>query len=131
MRGGLVMDIDGLWTVQFTSLREQYAGLTVEEEVYRGGVLVILNGHVLGGGISYYFVGESTLHGTIVEIDLRAIRYNDYVVGFFDAGAQVHMHARGTLQGDTMVLEAFMPGLANASIQIKATRREYADWTKV
>ena len=125
------MEIDGLWTVRFTSVREQHAGLTVEEEVQRGGVIVIVNGRVLGGGISYYFTGGCTVAGDQVELDLRAIRFNDLVAGFFGAGAQVHLRARGKRQGDTMQLEAFVPGLENASIQLVATRREGADWTKV
>lgn len=125
------MDIDGLWTVQFTAVREQYAGLSVEEEIARGGVFVIANGCVLGGGVSYYFSGTARTDGGRIEIDLRATRYNDYVVGFFDAGAQVQMKARGMSSGESMVLEAFMPGLTNASIQIAATRRRTRDWTKV
>lgn len=125
------MSIDGLWTVQFTSVRERWAGLTVEEAIARSAVLVIEQGQVVGGGISYYFVGTGTVDGSKVEIDLRAVRYNDYVDGFFDAGAQVQMRARGTVRGDSMRLEAFMPGLANASIQLTATRRVGPGWTKV
>lgn len=125
------MDIDGLWTVMFTATREQHAGLTVEEEVQRSGILVIVNGRILGGGISYYFSGGGTVDGEIVELDLRAIRFNDLVPGFFGTGVQVHIKARGTLRGETMQLEAFVPGHANASIQLTAQRRERPDWTKV
>ena len=125
------MEIDGLWTVQFTSLRERHGGLPVEEEVARGGVFVITDGRVLGGGISYYFVGTACADGATIELQLHATRYNDFVTGLFDAGAQVQISAHGELRDDRMVLDAFVPGLANASIHIEATRRERGHWTKV
>ena len=38
------MELDGLWTISFKAVREQHAGLTLEEEVQRGGILVIAGG---------------------------------------------------------------------------------------
>ena len=70
------MNFQGLWTVSFSAAEEAHKGITVREDIERGGVFVLLDGRVYGGGVSYYFTGTYTGKGPALEMQVTAARYN-------------------------------------------------------
>lgn len=117
------MSADGLWTINFATAEESHKGLTVSEEINRGGILVISGGHVYGGGISFYYVGSCTEKQGELELDLQATRYNELVESAWGKYARIHLVARGKVQGDMLNLDVSVTENPGFKLKLTAQRR--------
>jgi hypothetical protein len=117
------MNIEGLWTVQFAKSEEEFGGLQVEEEVNRGGIFVLTDNRLYGGGISYYFVGTYKVAETGIEIIVNATKYNDIVPGPFGPVTEIRLIFRGVIDGDSMTLHGHVEDEPGKKLVIKAERK--------
>jgi len=117
------MSVEGLWTVQFAKSEEEFGGLKVEEQMNRGGILVLSGSHLLGGGLSYYFVGTYSVTGSNIEITLDAIKYNDIVAGPFGPLNKARLIFKGVISGNSMTLKGHVEEKPNNRLVIRAEHR--------
>lgn len=118
------MSAEGLWTIQFAQAEEDHGGIQVNEEVNRGGVLVLTNNRIYGGGVSFYFVGtyeESSDAG--ISLTINATRYNDIVAAVFGTETEARLIFNGRVDGDEMTLNGNLEDEANKKMIIKAERK--------
>ena len=117
------MSVEGLWTIQFAKSEEDYSGLQVEEQLDRGGTFVLSGNRLLGGGLSFYFVGTYNTSGSDIEITINATRYNDLVTGQFGALNEARMLFEGTIDGNSMTLQGHVEDKPDNKLFIKAEHR--------
>ena len=117
------MSVEGLWTVQFAKSEEKYGGLQVEEQMDRGGVFVLTGNQLLGGGLSYYFIGTYRVTGSNIEGIINATRYNDIVSGPFGPVKEVRLIFKGIIAGNSMTLNGHVEDKPNSRLVIKAEHR--------
>jgi hypothetical protein len=118
------MALEGLWTVSFSTAEEEHANLVVSEEINRGGVIVFTGGKVYGGGISYYFLGNYTESGDVIQVGVKAIRYNELVSGMFGDVAELQMSFSGSASGDVLKLKGHLVDDPGRRLSIIAQRRQ-------
>lgn len=118
-----IMAAEGLWTIQFSETEEFYENLQVGEEINRGGIIVLTNSKVFGGGISYYFTGSYETGDTTLSMKITAMRYNDLVSGIFGNEATSGITFSGTVNGDVMKLHGYLDDDKNKMIFIEAHKR--------
>lgn len=117
------MKIDGLWTIQFAKSEEEHAGLQVEEQLNRGGIFVLSGNRLLGGGISYYFVGTYKVTGSNIEMTVNTTRYNDIVSGPFGPADEARLIFKGVIDGNSMTLHGHIEDKPSSKLIIKAEHR--------
>lgn len=117
------MNIEGLWTVQFASSEEEHPSMQVEEQLNRGGIFVLSDNRLLGGGLSYYFVGTYKLNGSKVEMTVNTTKYNDIVSGPFGPANETRLIFKGIVDGNTMTLHGHVEDNPVAKLIIKAVHR--------
>ncbi len=115
------MALEGLWTIQFAKSEEEFGGLQVEEQLNRGGIFVLSGNRLLGGGLSYYFVGTYRVNGTNIEITLNATQYNDIVRSPF--GPEGRLIFKGVIEGESMTLHGHVEDNPDSRLVIKAEHR--------
>ena len=117
------MNIEGLWTVQFAKSEEEHAGLQVEEQLNRGGIFVLSGNRLLGGGLSYYFVGTYKVTGSNMELTVNASKYNDIVPGPFGTVNEARLIFKGVIDDNTMTLHGHVEDKPDNKLVIKAEHR--------
>ena len=117
------MSLEGLWTVQFAKSEEEHAGLQIEEQLNRGGIFVLNGNQLLGGGLSYYFVGTYKVTGTNIEITLNASKYNDIVAGPFGPVNEVRLIFEGVINGNSMTLHGHVEDDPDKKLVIQAEQK--------
>ncbi|MBM2830884.1 MAG: hypothetical protein HW411_1674 [Gammaproteobacteria bacterium] len=117
------MAAEGLWTVQFSMSEEVQGGLQVEEEINRGGVLVLTGNRLYGGGISFYFIGTYKETSSGITITVNATRYNDIVTGHFGKLNEGRFIFNGTVAGKTMKLQGHVEDNPDKKMYITAEQR--------
>ncbi|OGT82522.1 MAG: hypothetical protein A3H91_03550 [Gammaproteobacteria bacterium RIFCSPLOWO2_02_FULL_61_13] len=117
------MVADGLWTIVFSAATEEHGGTSVSEEINRGGVFVISNGRVHGGGISFYFSGKCSEDAEGVHLNIRCVRYNDLVASPFGGENNVNLEFHGHVTGESMSLDGHVENRPQAQLKIYAQRR--------
>lgn len=117
------MNIEGLWTVQFARSEEELAGIRVEEELNRGGVFVLSGNRLLGGGISFYFVGTYKITGSNIEMTVNATRYNDIVKSPFGPFNETRSLFKGMVDDKKMTLHGHVEDNPQNKLVIKAEYR--------
>jgi hypothetical protein len=113
----------GLWTIQFSETEEFYDNLQVGEVINRGGTLVLSDGKVFGGGISYYFTGSYEPGNATITMSLTASRYNDLAPGIFGDDTAGQFSLTGTINDDKMKLHGFLESDKNKMLFIEAKKR--------
>jgi len=117
------MSAEGLWTVQFAQAEEDHGGIQVGENVNRGGVLVLTNNRIYGGGVSFYFVGTYEESDAGISLTINATRYNDIAAAVFGTTNEIRLIFTGRIDGDEMTLSGHLEDEANKKMIIKAERR--------
>ena len=117
------MSAEGLWTIQFAQAEEDHGGIQVSEEVNRGGVLVLANNKIYGGGVSFYFVGTYEESDAGISLTINATRYNDIVAGAFGTSNEARLIFNGRIDGDEMMLDGNLEDEPDKRMIIKAERR--------
>jgi hypothetical protein len=117
------MSEEGLWTVQFSKSEAETGGVRVEEQLHRGGIFVLYNHRLLGGGLSYYFVGTYKVAGSELEITVNATKYNDIVGGIFGPLEEGRVIFKGKIDGDSMTLHGSVEDDPKNKLVINAVRR--------
>ena len=117
------MATEGLWTVQFSRSEEEHGGLQLEEQINRGGILVLTRNCVYGGGISYFFVGTYKENASGITITVNATKYNDIVTGPFGEMDEVRFIFNGTIDGNVMKLHGHVEDHPNKKMFITAEQR--------
>lgn len=117
------MKTEGLWTVQFAQSEEEHADMQVEEQLNRGGIFVLSGNRMLGGGLSYYFVGTYKVDGSKIEMTVNATKYNDIVPGPFGPVNEARLIFRGTIEDNTMTLHGHVEDKPGNKLVIKAQYR--------
>jgi hypothetical protein len=117
------MTAEGLWTIQFAEAEEDFGGMQLNEEINRGGTLVLQNERVYGGGISYYFVGTYDLSDSGISLIINCTKYNDIVSGVFGPVDEVRILLNGIIDGETMTLHGHIEDEQNKKLKIKAERK--------
>lgn len=116
-------EFDGLWTISFSTAEESYAGVVVREDIERGGVFVLIDGRVYGGGVSYFFVGKYSKIGPAIEMQVTAIRYNEIVTGIFGNESEIQLVFSGSVAAETMVLHGHVLDNPGKRLDLMAVRR--------
>ena len=122
------MKADGLWAVLLSETEEFYENMQVGEQINRGGTLVLINGKVYGGGISYYFVGTYESGDATISMTLQAQKYNDLVPGIFGVVDKVRFILSGTIDENYMQLHGNLEDDKDKMIFIKAQRQVDIDF---
>ena len=117
------MKADGLWAVLLSETEEFYENIQVGEQINRGGTLVLINGKVYGGGISYYFVGTYESGDATISMTLQAQKYNDLVPGIFGVADEARLIFSGTIDENYMKLHGHLEDDKDKMIFIKAQRQ--------
>ena len=117
------MKADGLWTVLVSDSEEFHENMQVGEQINRGGTLVLINGKVYGGGISYYFVGTYETGESTISMTLQAEKYNDLVPGVFGIADEARLILSGTIDENYMELHGHLEDETNKMIFIGAKRQ--------
>jgi len=117
------MSVDGLWTIEFSKSEEEFSGLKVEEQMNRGGIIVLSGNRLLGGGLSYYFIGSYSVTGSNIDISLDAIKYNDIVSGPFGDTNKARVIFKGNITGNSMTLRGHLEDKPNSKLLIRAEHR--------
>ena len=117
------MSAEGLWTVQFSKSESEHGGIQVEEQLNRGGVFVLYNNRLLGGGLSFYLVGTYKEAGPELEITINATRYNDIVPGIFGPLKEGRVIFKGVIDGNSMTLEGKVEDSPDNKLFIKAEKK--------
>ena len=117
------MSAEGLWTIQFAQSEEDHGGIQVSEDVNRGGVLILTNNRIYGGGVSFYFVGTYEESDAGISLTINATRYNDIVAGAFGTANEARLIFNGRIDGDEMTLSGHLEDEANKKMIIKSERR--------
>ena len=118
-----MIDLQGLWTISFSAAEESHAGVVVREDIERGGVFVLLDGRVYGGGISYFFVGKYSKKGPAIEMQVTAVRYNEIMTGIFGNDAEIKLVFTGSVAAETMVLHGHLLDSPGKRLDLMAVRR--------
>ena len=117
------MKADGLWAVLLADTEEFYENMQVAEQINRGGTLVLINGKVYGGGISYYFVGTYEASDSTISMTISAQRYNDLVPGPFGVADEARLIFSGTIDENFMKLHGHLEDDKDKMIFINAQRQ--------
>ncbi len=117
------MKPDGLWTVLIFDTEEFYENMQVGEQINRGGTLVLIDGKVYGGGISYYFVGTYESGDSTISMTLQAEKYNDLVPGIFGIADEARLIFSGTIDENYMKLHGHLEDYVDKVIFIEAKRQ--------
>jgi hypothetical protein len=117
------MNIEGLWTVQFSKTEEFYENLQIGENINRGGTIILTNNKVLGGGISYYFTGSFESGNSTISMNITATRYNDLVSGVFGDDTTGSMTLTGIVNDNVMKLHGCLENDESKMIFIEAHKR--------
>jgi hypothetical protein len=117
------MSPDGLWTVNFAGSQQQTANEVVSERINRGGILVLTDGHIYGGSISYYFVGTYKTQDRNISLAITAARYNDLAPGPFGNLPEARLIFSGKVLDNAMSLEGHLEGDTSKRLIITAQRR--------
>jgi hypothetical protein len=120
---GMTMSAEGLWTIQFAQSEEDHGGIQVSEEVNRGGVLVLTNNKIYGGGVSFYFVGTYEESDAGISLTINATRYNDIVAAVFGTATEARLIFNGRIDGNEMTLNGNLEDEPDKRMIIKAERR--------
>jgi len=117
------MSAEGLWTIQFAQAEEDHGGIQVSEDVNRGGILVLANNKIYGGGVSFYYVGTYEESDASISLTINATRYNDIVAGVFGTLNEARLIFNGRIDGNEMTLSGNLEDEANKKMIVKAERR--------
>ena len=117
------MKADGLWTVLVSDSEEFYENMQVSEQINRGGTLVLINGKVYGGGISYYFVGTYESGDSTISMTLQAEKYNDLVPSVFGIADEARFVLLGAFDDNCMKLHGHLEDDKDKMIFIEAQRQ--------
>ena len=117
------MKADGLWTVLVSDTEEFYENMQIGEQINRGGTLILINGKVYGGSISYYFVGTYESGDSTISMTLQAEKYNDLVPGVFGIADEAKFVLLGTIDENYMKLHGRLEDDKDKMIFIKAQRQ--------
>ncbi len=117
------MKADGLWAILLSETEEFHENMQVSERVNRGGILVLINGKVYGGGISYYFVGTYESGNSTISMTIQANQYNDLLPGIFGIGDTAKFILSGTIDENYMKLHGHLEDDKDKMIFIKAQRQ--------
>lgn len=117
------MKVDGLWTVLMSDTEEFYENMQVSEQINRGGTLVLIDGKVYGGGISYYFIGTYESGDSTISMTLQAEKYNDLVPGIFGIADEARLIFSGTIDENYMKLHGHLEDYVDKVIFIEAKRQ--------
>jgi len=117
------MSVEGLWTIQFSETEEFYGNIQVGEEINRGGVFVLTNNKIYGGGISFYHTGTYDTTGATINMKIISRRYNDLVSGAFEQSDEVALSFSGTVDDGKMKLHGFLDDDKNKMMFIHADKR--------
>jgi hypothetical protein len=118
-----MMKIDGLWTILFSETAELIENIPVAEKINRGGNLVLINGKVYGGGISYYYAGTYESDDSTISMIIEAKKYNDLVPGIFGIPDKAMFILFGTIDENRMKLHGHLEDDKAKLIFIKAQRQ--------
>ena len=106
--------IDALWSVRFIS-NNMIAG---------AGVVLLKQGHILGGDAQYYYVGRLTLTQDIVNAEI-AVRIHTRISGFqsiFGAIDEFTLVLSGKATSNEITLGGKMKEQPNATITVICSR---------
>ncbi len=117
------MSAEGLWTIQLSETEEFYEQMQVGEQVNRGGNLVLINGQVLGGGISYFYTGIYVEEGDSISMKVKCKRYNDLTAGVFGDYDEASFSLSGTIADEKMKLHGFLEEDKNKMVYIEAEKK--------
>ena len=110
---------DGLWTIEFAGAQQSSGS----EKINRGGTLVLSNGHIYGGAISYYFVGTYKMKEREISMAITATRYNDLVPGVFGNAPETRLIFSGKVVDNSMSLDGQVEDDTSKRLMITAQRR--------
>lgn len=118
------MSPDGLWTVEFAGSQQSTGNVVVSEKINRGGTLVLSDGKVYGGAISFYFVGTYRMKDRDISLAITATRYNDLVPGIFGNAGEARLIFSGKVMDNSMSLEGQVEDNTAQRLIITAQRRQ-------
>ena len=107
--------IEALWSVTFNT----------PQGAWGSGVVVLETQRILGGDSMYYYLGDYTVTGSVVQGSVDVVHYSGPPHNVFGPLNRVTLQFKGELKGDTMQAVAVDP--ANQQRQMTMTFKRLAD----
>jgi hypothetical protein len=107
--------MNGLWTAEFGSSTGRFGG----------GVAVFLDGKIMGGDGTYFYVGKYTLSGNAFVATLRVAPFIDGAESVFKTiGRELTLELAGTLTDEGRAIAQGCPtGMPEHRFGVKLTKR--------
>ena len=108
--------MNGLWTAEFGT----------SSGMFGGGVAVFLDGKVLGGDGTHFYVGDYKFTGNDFQATLRVAPFIEGSQSVFNTfGQELTLDLKGTLVSDRIATaHGFPRGMADRMFGVKLTKRD-------
>jgi hypothetical protein len=106
------LDLNGLWTASFSS----------ETEDSGAGVVVLLDGVILGGNSSYYYTGTYFLEGPSFKCRMTATHFFGDLSKIFGPLRSIRLAVEGTGTEQAILAQGYAPTEPSRRINIRLQR---------
>jgi hypothetical protein len=104
--------IDGLWILQIQP-----------PPVTSGGIVVFVNGKVLGGDSGFTWVGTYVLNNCLVKGRVHVHNFDPEVQSVLGVPGDYDMHFSGNIDGDTIIGTTMIANQPQHSLAIRLNKR--------
>lgn len=108
------MLVDGLWTVEFATSLGQGSG-----------VATFVDGNVLGGDSSYYYVGRYSASGSSIKARLTVMHYSGPMSNVFGPLREIQLEIDGAFSGDLIMARGHIPTARHMQMSLRLKRVQH------
>jgi hypothetical protein len=108
--------MNGLWTIEFASPLGR-AG---------SGIIVLNEGRLLGGDASYYYSGEYTIEGDVIQGRAHINRFDPNGISVLGNIDHYSLDFTGTIDNDSFTGVASLVDRPEMQVRVRCTKKE--DW---
>jgi len=105
---------DGLWTVEFSSALNRYGR----------GVIVIVNGRILGGDDGYYYTGSCTINDNSINATITVIKYDQNSISVFGNINHFELILNGEINENSFDAIGTIADNPQAQLRVIGTKKE-------
>lgn len=106
--------IDGLWTVEFTSIANRYGK----------GILVINKNRLLGGDDGYYYTGTCNINNNNITGTINVIRYDQNSISVFGDIDHFELTFSGQIDDNQLNVTGSITNAPEEKIRVAGTKKE-------
>lgn len=105
---------NGLWTIEFSS----------ESNFFGNGVLVLIEGRLLGGDHGYYYSGNYEINGTDLHGRVNVIRYDPNSISVFGDIDNFSLNLEGSISDSELIVVAGDVNNSKNTMHITGKKKE-------